>query len=70
MKTTTHSNQNHSCCDGSHENIPSAGSEAANVLKDGILDVRELSPARRHSLIFETFNQSRKRSIVRAGKRP
>lgn len=26
------------------------------ALKDGVLDVRQLIPARRHTLIFQTFN--------------
>ncbi|HWH68937.1 MAG TPA: DUF2249 domain-containing protein [Candidatus Sulfotelmatobacter sp.] len=55
MKETTNSPHHHGCC-GSHADLSSAGTESAHeVLQQGVLDVRTLPPARRHSLIFETF---------------
>jgi uncharacterized protein (DUF2249 family) len=55
MKTSTPSTQGHSCSGGSTETVPSGDSNTSGFLKQGILDVRALPPARRHSLIFETF---------------
>ena len=57
MKTTTQSTPSHSCCGGSTDHLPADPAATAAVLKNGNLDVRELPPARRHSLIFETFHQ-------------
>ena len=56
MKTRTPSTQSHSCSGGLTETVPSGDSNTLEFLKQGILDVRALPPARRHSLIFETFN--------------
>jgi uncharacterized protein (DUF2249 family) len=55
MKSTTHPVQTHSCC-GSHADLSSSTTEISQgACQDGVLDVRMLAPARRHSLIFETF---------------
>ena len=53
---TTNSVPNHGCC-GSHSEILSASlATSSEGLKQGVLDVRLLPPARRHSLIFQTFD--------------
>jgi len=45
----------HACC-GSHADLSSVGSEASHeLLRQGVLGVRTLPPARRHSLIFENY---------------
>jgi uncharacterized protein (DUF2249 family) len=42
---------------GSPEVLAPTGTETGGARKNGHLDVRELPPARRHSLILETFNR-------------
>ncbi|MCC7482587.1 MAG: DUF2249 domain-containing protein [Hyphomicrobiales bacterium] len=45
-------------CSGSHSDLSIAGTEASKQpLQQGVLDVRTLPPARRHSLIFQTFGE-------------
>jgi len=56
MKTTSHSAKSPCCCGGSPEDISSTTSAAPGGVKDGILDVRELPPALRHSLIFKSYD--------------
>ncbi len=56
MKTETSSSQNYTCGGSSSQNAPSGGGTATGALTNGVLDVRALPPARRHLLIFETYN--------------
>ncbi len=55
MKSTTNPVQNHGCCGSQASPSSSATDSPQQALQDGVLDVRMLAPARRHSLIFETF---------------
>lgn len=55
-KPSSNASQNHGCC-GSHADLSSAGAEASReLLQQGVLDVRMMPPARRHSSIFETYD--------------
>lgn len=59
-KSSTQANvqspQSHGC-GGSHAVLSPVGSETSlELLQQGVLDVRALPPARRHSLIFETYD--------------
>ncbi len=56
MKTKNTSTHNQSCCGGSTAAAPASGGAATESLVNGVLDVRALPPARRHSLIFETYH--------------
>ncbi len=54
-EANTHSAGSHGCC-GSHADLSRTGSETSReLLREDVLDVRALPPARRHSLIFETY---------------
>jgi uncharacterized protein (DUF2249 family) len=56
---SSHPSHSHSC-DGSQADQSSARAEPAReLLQQGVLDVRLLPPARRHSLIFETYDSLR-----------
>lgn len=55
MSTKTSSKQNHTCCGGTVMAVPTGGGTAKEWLVNGNLDVRALPPARRHSLIFESY---------------
>jgi uncharacterized protein (DUF2249 family) len=54
-KSTKQSSHGHGCC-GSHGDLSADAAATDQQLVEGVLDVRTLIPARRHSLIFETFN--------------
>ncbi len=55
-KSMNNTNQGQGCC-GSHANLSSVGTGTPDeLLQQGVLDVRTLPPARRHSLIFETYD--------------
>jgi uncharacterized protein (DUF2249 family) len=55
-KPSSNASETHACC-GSHADLSSAGTEASREpLQQDVLDVRKLPPARRHSLIFETYD--------------
>ena len=56
MSTKTSSKQNYTCCGGTATVAPSGGETRTEWLVNGNLDVRALPPARRHSLIFETYH--------------
>ncbi|MDE3067338.1 MAG: DUF2249 domain-containing protein [Verrucomicrobiota bacterium] len=56
MNTNTSSSPTHTCCGGSTHAASAESGAVTGVLVNGLLDVRAVPPARRHSLIFETYN--------------
>lgn len=59
MSTATSSKHTSTCCGGTATapaSADTAKTALTNVLVNGNLDVRSLPPARRHSLIFETYH--------------
>ncbi|HET7625238.1 MAG TPA: DUF2249 domain-containing protein [Verrucomicrobiae bacterium] len=54
----THSIENEKCCD-SEKSVSETANQPADILENGILDVRKLPPGRRHFLIFQTFDNLR-----------
>jgi len=56
MKSTNNTNESHGCS-GSQADLSTIGTGTHHeLLQQGVLDVRTLPPARRHSLIFETYD--------------
>lgn len=57
MSSTLSTTEKHgSCCGGTSGSATASTGTGAGALVNGILDVRQLPPARRHSLIFETYH--------------